>query len=161
MNDVLYELGLEYVDDISDYDTLRLQIYEYYGYRASGILGGITHTPNGDFNFPEPLEFCKEITLPPVHIAATSPAAEKEQFFKNLLRPEARALLPFVDAILTAEHKNSPLFTASANLAIDRESIAQIVDRAYRLAGKAGVTSSPHTKALLNMLVLTELLIWQ
>jgi hypothetical protein len=159
MNNALYELGLEYAEDTRNYDALRAQIYEYYG--AAEILGGKASAPSRDFNFPEPLKLCGDNVLNSAYIAEASPATGKEQFFRHLLHPEAGVLFPFVDAILTAEYKNSPIFTASTDLAIDRESIAQLVDRAYGLAEKAGVASNPQIRALLNMLVLTELLIWR
>ena len=159
MNNVLTDLGLEYVSDTSGYDALQAQIYEYYG--VAGILSPRTH-----FDFPEPLELC----MLTADIAAANhchplpgqeSAAGKEQFFKHLLHPEAKTLLPFVTAALADEHKKSPVFAASRSLEIDRESIAQIIDRAYRLAGASGAVLGSQTKALLSILTLSELLIWQ
>jgi len=181
------DLGLEYVTDTSNYDALRVQIYEYYG--AAGILS----TPRIDYDFPEPLWSTAAIANTfenhedEPQIASHSgrfeakfewsgndicytghhsdnnlqPPAGKEQFFKHLMHPEAKALLSVVNTVLAAEHKNSPIFAASTNLDIDRESIAQIVDRAYHLTRAAGITPCTQTKALLNMLVLSELLVWQ
>ena len=154
MIDAMNDLGLEYVTDTSDYDALQAQIYEYYG--AADILGTKGLTPSTEFDFPEPLWVTGGRPE-----AAPTQALDKEQFFKHLLHPDARTLLPFVYKVLAAEHKNSPVFVASANLEIDRESIAQIVDRAENQARAAGVVSSPQTKALLNMLVLAELLVWR
>ena len=158
MIDAMNDLGLEYVDT-DNYDALRAQIYEYYG--VSGILGAKGLAPHAEFDFPEPLKLCRGGTLPSVDIAAANLELGKEQFFKHLLHPAAKALLPFVNTVLATEHKNSPIFAASANLDIDRESIAQIVDRAYHLARAAGAVPSPQAKALLNTLVLAELLVWR
>jgi len=145
------ELGLEYVNNMDDYDMLCTQIYEHYG--IARIFEPRTQT---DFDFPEPL------VMTSTGRAALAPTESpgKEQFFKYMLHPDARALLPFVDAALATERAGSPIFTASADLAIDRESLAQIVDRAYRLAGASGV-ARPQDRALLNMLVLIELLVWR
>ena len=151
MNNMM-DLGLEYVENMDNYDMLHAQIYEYYG--TTKILS----QKNDNFNFPAPLELT---SARPRTVAPTSIAFNKEHFFKHILHPDAKTLLPFVDAILVAEHKNSPIYAASANLDIDRESLAQLVDRAYHLARAAGITPCPQAKALLNMLILNELLVWQ
>ena len=145
------DLGLRHVKDTSNYDVLCAQIYEYY--EVQDILdGGRNFTQTA--NFPEPLwiEGCQ--------LDAASPQPlDKKQFFRHLLHADAKELLPFVDAVLAAEHKNSPIFAASTNLDIDRESLAQLADRAFRLAKAHGITPSPQAKALLNMLMLMELLV--
>ena len=149
------DLGLYYVKDTSDYDVLRAQIYEYYG--AAGILGGGVNDRFAPVDFPEPLDLCRGGS-PPVKATATNPPPDKAQFFRHLLHADAGALMPFVDAVLAAEYKNSPIFAASANFSIDRETLAQIVDRAFRLARARGGDTGPHVKALLNALVLARLL---
>jgi len=101
-----------------------------------------------DINFPQPLQFLAE------EIQALNHAIHTEQFFKNLLHGHARELLPFVYTVLDEEYRNSPIFNAS----IDRETLAQIVDRVSRLATASGISAAD---ALINLLVLTELLIWR
>ena len=140
----MHDLGLEYIDNTSDYNALRTQIYEYYG--VADILGQEVST----FNFPQPLQF----------IEATDHAPDIERFFKHLLCSDARTLLSYVKTILATEHKNSPIFSASASLSLDRETLAQLVDRAHRLAIANGAESSSNTRALINALTLMELLVW-
>jgi len=158
MNNVLRDLGLEYAMNTDDYDVLRAQIYEYYGMVT--VLGG-----DRNYDFPEPL-WALEDAAPLCHSAylchsgLDPESLNKEQFFKHMLHPDARALLPFINVTLAKEHKNSPIFAASAGLALDRESLAQIVDRVHHLARASGVESSSH-RALLNVLTLMELLVWQ
>lgn len=153
MNNMM-DLGLEYVENTSDYDMLREQIYDHYG--AAGVLGAQSPALKAAFDFPEPLWTASaQQDVRPVQ------SLDKEQFFKHMLHPDTKALLPFVNTVLSAEHKNSTIFAASRDLEIDRESIAQIVDRAYHLARAAGTMPNPQTKALLNALILSELLMWQ
>ena len=151
MNDVLRDLGLEYVMDTSNYDALRTQIYEHYG------MASIFEACAG-FDFPEPL-WALDSGQP--EDALTPKSLNKEQFFKHMMHSDARALLPFVTTVIASEYENSPILTASASLALDRESLAQIVDRAYHLARAAGAAAGPQARALLNVLMLKELLIWQ
>jgi len=155
MNNVM-DLGLEYVVDTSGYDALQAQIYEYYG--AAGILGTQIPAPYSDFDFPEPLWACgADFHFQP----GLESSMGKEHFFKHMLHTDAKTLLPYVDRVLAAEFEGSPIFAASANLEIDRESVAQIVDRAYHMAKTDGILIGPQTVALLNALVLAELLVWR
>ena len=137
------DLGLEYVTDTSDFEALRTQIYEYYE------VAGILNAPHRDYDFPEPL-WVADIEQPR-DVASLNMNDDKGQLFRHMIHPDAKALLPFVDAVLAA----------NAYLHTDRESIAQIVDRAYHLAKAAGITPCPDAKTLLNMLILAELLAWQ
>ncbi|MCL2573757.1 MAG: hypothetical protein FWE34_04295 [Defluviitaleaceae bacterium] len=141
-NNSMRDLGLEYITNISDYGSLSAQIYEYYG--ASGILS------NNGFSFPEPL-----FELSSQDMSANN---NRQQFFRHLLHPDARVLLPIVDAVLYGKHRNSPIHAAGKDLGIDRESLAQIVDRAHDLARTHGVAAGLQTRALLNILILVELL---
>jgi len=156
MNNTLNDLGLEYFENTSDYNALYTRLYDYYG--MAEIL-----EPQTDFDFPEPIIFATFATNHhPEHPGLDpGPPANREHFFKHLLHPETRTLLPFVEAALANMHANSPIIAAAANLEIDRESLAQIVDKAYRLAASADATANPSTRALLNMLVLTELMFWR
>lgn len=159
MNNTLNDLGLEYFENTSDYNALYTRLYDYYG--MAEIL-----EPQTDFDFPEPIIFASFVTDRHPEYSGhpgldPGPPVNREHFFKHLLHHETRTLLPFVEATLANEHANSPIIAAAANLEIDRESLAQIVDRAYRLAASADATANPSTRALLNMLVLTELLMWR
>jgi hypothetical protein len=155
MSVALRELGLEYVEDMSNYDALAAQIYEYYG--VTDVLGAqYGGAQSAGFDFPEPL-WINSVHPEDASLQLLGP----KQFFKHMLHTDAKALLPFVEAVFAKEHQNSPIFAASANLDIDRETVAQIVDKAYHLAMSAGAVRCPRAKALLNMLVLAELLMWR
>jgi len=130
MNTALQDLGLEYAADTSDYDILRMQIYEYYGYKQPR-------------DFPEPLW------------AASTQSYDREQFFKSLMHKDAIALLPYVEQALYNQINNP---YASRGMDIDRETLAQLVDTASQLARAAGATPD---RAMLNMLMLAEMLVWQ
>ena len=163
ITDVMHDLGLEYVEDTRDYNVLRTQIYEYYG--AADILGIKEPVPRTtSYNFPKPLYFVDGQTeiAGNVHCEPDPQClADIERFFKHMLHTDAGALLPHIEATLAAEHKNSPVFAANTIFDIDRESFAQLVDRAYRLAAAHGATSSQNSRALTNALMLTELLVWR
>jgi|GEM_PF-1802396 len=149
------DLDLEYIENTNDYDVLRTQIYQHYG--ATDILGTSTKQVVMAFNFPPPLKFTDDTCY---HCQLHPQLSDAERFFKHMLHPEARALLPFVDAILATEHKNNPIFAASTNLDIDRETLAQLVSKAHRLAISHGAAPCQKTRSMINTLILIELLVW-
>jgi len=88
-----------------------------------------------------------------------------QMFFKHLMHNEVKALLPFISEVLSEHHRGNPIFRGE----VDRESLAGIVDRVYRRIQSRG--GLPHygrregseswcIRALINILVLMELLIW-
>ncbi|MCL2397538.1 MAG: hypothetical protein FWC93_05670 [Defluviitaleaceae bacterium] len=103
------------------------------------------------FDFPEPLmpqETCTQYN-------------SDRLFMHHLLHSSAAALVPFVERVLEAEYKNNPIFSG----VVDRESLAQLVDRAFNAARAGGVRiydeDTQLARAIINALVLMELLIWR
>jgi len=75
-------------------------------------------------------------------------------FMRHLLHEYGQRLLPYVEQTLNALYGNNPLFGG----ALDRESLAQIIDRAYNLAksGSHGIDAAV-LRPLINALVLLVL----
>ena len=150
MTDVL---GIVHVEDLEDFARLRARLYRQYG--VSDILG------QNDFDFPEPLE---------AHEICPEFGNYDRNLMHHLLGESARRLLPFIEQALEARYKNNPIFDG----AVDRESLAQIVNQVYAAARAAGIeiggariesyekSQCCHLiRTLINALVLTELLAWR
>ena len=152
-------LGIEQVADMRDFEKMKNEMYTYYG--INRILGAKLK----EYNFPEPLIFAQTKTPKPEKIQN-----HQEMFLKHLLLDGAKTLLPVIELVLAKEHKKNPIFSGE----IDRESLAQIVDRAF-LAAKQNKTTiggftiehyenngfSQTVKALINALILMDLLVWK
>lgn len=140
---------------MGDFEQLRQEIYAQYG--IENLLAG----QKAGFDFPEPLD------LEENELEAQS-GIRYTKLRHHLLHDYARQLLPFVEETLGRIHINNPVFRGD----VDRESLAQIVDRIFRQAGNHGleiggaplVVHQPHhasdfIRALINALVVMELLI--
>ena len=88
-----------------------------------------------------------------------------QMFFKHLMHNEVKNILPFVSGILSEHHRGNPIFRGE----VDRESLARIVDRVYRRIQseekmpQCGFEDSGGNwclRALINVMVLMELLVW-
>lgn len=107
-------------------------------------------------DFPEPLDL--ELCAIPIDVDETGWDMD---FMRHLLHENSRILLPHVQSVLGSLYSNNPLFSG----ALDRESLAQIVDRIYALVpapSPAKNSDSDYADALLlrpliNALVLLSL----
>ena len=148
---MMEQLGIISIENLEGFDDLKADLYKKYG--MDEVFGGA--------DFPEPLQLQAGEIVPDNH---------DREFMRNLMHESARAMLPFVDAAIDAAYKNNPIF----NGAIDRESLAQLVDSALRRARAAGVdvcATGHHgheraqcdqlLRALTGVMILTELLIWR
>jgi len=102
------------------------------------------------YNFPAPLELGFSATA--IDVNQTN---FNMDFIQHLLHKNTRALLPYVERALAGLYVNNPIFSG----AVDRESLAQIVDRAHHLAtsGTVDAHDAATLQALLNTLVLLVL----
>jgi len=105
-----------------------------------------------DFPAPLDLELCSETGLKPIDVDETDWSMD---FMRHFLHENSQNLLPYVQSVLGGLYSNNPLFGG----ALDRESFAQIVDRAYVLAKKGhgrGIDALL-LRPLINVLVLLSL----
>ena len=142
---------------MGDFKQLRREIYAQYG------LEDLLARQGADFNFPQPLDLEKN----DIHAQKETGQINKD-IRHHLLHNYARQLLPFVHEVLGGLYENNPIFSG----AVDREGLAQIVDRIFRQAGNHGLeigggrlcNHKPHhaadlIRALINALVVLELLV--
>lgn len=130
-------------DSIEDFKRLREEIYKQYG--VTEILGQQNeNTLPGKFKAMEIAELLR---------AKETKHRSNKTFMRHLFHEGAEMLWPFVEQVLEEEYKNNPIFSG----AVDRESLAQIVDRVVRLAHDQNVQAD-FKQALANVLVLVKLL---
>ena len=128
---------------MEDFKRLREEIYKQYG--ATEILG--------QKNVDTLLNKFKATEVVVLFQAKEAETNDTKVFMRYLFHEGAEKLWPIVEQVLAEEYKNSPIFGG----AVDRESLAQIVDRVVRLADGQNIQTD-FKRALANVLVLVKLL---